>query len=152
MRVVCDFRRGCQQATLCLAVMLLSGLVATFIPRAELMAEQQPLVHAPEFPDGMQGLNTDEPLRLADLRGKVVLLDFWTYEPGGVSVAGGKLYIADTNNHASQVANLSTGEVATLRFRGLAMPAAVAAEHPVCGHVRRASGDAGGRPDVLLLP
>jgi hypothetical protein len=44
--------------------MLLSGLVATFIPRAELMAEQQPLVHAPEFPDGMQGLNTDEPLSI----------------------------------------------------------------------------------------
>jgi DNA-binding beta-propeller fold protein YncE len=34
---------------------------------------------APEFPAGMQWLNTDRPLTLRELRGKVVLLDFWTY-------------------------------------------------------------------------
>ncbi len=34
---------------------------------------------APEFPTGMQWLNTDRPLTLRGLRGKVVLLDFWTY-------------------------------------------------------------------------
>lgn len=34
---------------------------------------------APEFPAGLDWLNTDGPLALADLRGKVVLLDFWTY-------------------------------------------------------------------------
>ncbi|NNC74314.1 MAG: redoxin domain-containing protein, partial [Acidimicrobiia bacterium] len=34
---------------------------------------------APEFPDGLDWLNTEAPLSIAELRGKVVLLDFWTY-------------------------------------------------------------------------
>jgi DNA-binding beta-propeller fold protein YncE len=34
---------------------------------------------APEFPDDVEWLNTDQPLTLEALRGKVVLLDFWTY-------------------------------------------------------------------------
>jgi thiol-disulfide isomerase/thioredoxin len=34
---------------------------------------------APDFPAGLEWLNTDRPLSLKDLRGKVVLLDFWTY-------------------------------------------------------------------------
>lgn len=36
-------------------------------------------VNAPEFPKGMQWLNTNRPLSLKELRGKIVLLDFWTY-------------------------------------------------------------------------
>ena len=36
-------------------------------------------VRAPDFPSGMDWLNTDHPLSLAQLRGKVVVLDFWTY-------------------------------------------------------------------------
>jgi hypothetical protein len=48
------------------------------------------------------------------------------YEPGGLSVAAGKLYIADTNNHAIRVADLATGAVTTLTVRGLAAPMAVA--------------------------
>lgn len=34
---------------------------------------------APEFPPGLDWINTDKPLTLEALRGKVVLLDFWTY-------------------------------------------------------------------------
>ncbi len=36
-------------------------------------------VNAPDFPQGMDWLNTEQPLSLADLRGKIVILDFWTY-------------------------------------------------------------------------
>ncbi|MBE7514115.1 MAG: redoxin domain-containing protein [Anaerolineales bacterium] len=36
-------------------------------------------VNAPEFPAGMDWINVDAPLTLRALRGKVVLLDFWTY-------------------------------------------------------------------------
>lgn len=36
-------------------------------------------MNAPDFPAGLEWLNTDRPLKLADLRGKVVLIDFWTY-------------------------------------------------------------------------
>lgn len=41
------------------------------------------------------------------------------YEPGGLSIADGVLFIADTNNHAIRVANLSTKEVSTLQITGL---------------------------------
>ncbi len=36
-------------------------------------------VEAPEFPVGLEWINTAEPVSLNDLRGKVVILDFWTY-------------------------------------------------------------------------
>jgi hypothetical protein len=35
-------------------------------------------VQAPEFPQDVEWFNS-RPLSLADLRGKLVLLDFWTY-------------------------------------------------------------------------
>lgn len=40
---------------------------------------QQGKVRAPELNGGKSWLNTDKPLSLQALRGKVVLLDFWTY-------------------------------------------------------------------------
>lgn len=36
-------------------------------------------VNAPDFPPGLEWLNTDHPLSLAELRGKIVILDFWTF-------------------------------------------------------------------------
>jgi hypothetical protein len=36
-------------------------------------------VRAPEFPPDLEWLNVTRPLRLADLRGRLVVLDFWTF-------------------------------------------------------------------------
>jgi hypothetical protein len=39
-----------------------------------------PVVHAPDFQTGLEWINTGgAALSLADLRGKITLLDFWTY-------------------------------------------------------------------------
>jgi hypothetical protein len=38
-------------------------------------------------------------------------------EPGGLSIVGGKMYIADTNNHAIRVADMETWEVTTLDLK-----------------------------------
>jgi hypothetical protein len=41
---------------------------------------QQPAVRAPDFPAELDWINTGgRRLTLADFRGKVLLLDFWTY-------------------------------------------------------------------------
>jgi thiol-disulfide isomerase/thioredoxin len=45
------------------------------------------------------------------------------YEPAGLTIAKGKLYIADTNNHAIRVIDLKTRVVTTLRISGLQPPA-----------------------------
>ncbi len=40
------------------------------------------------------------------------------YEPGGVAVGGGRLYIADTNNHAIRIVDLATKQTLTLEITG----------------------------------
>ncbi|MEP6741757.1 MAG: hypothetical protein ABJB61_04600, partial [bacterium] len=49
------------------------------------------------------------------------------YEPGGLSVANGKLYIADTNNHAVRVVDLKTKQTSTLNIKGLQPPTSTVA-------------------------
>ncbi|MEN3332921.1 MAG: hypothetical protein V7641_2286 [Blastocatellia bacterium] len=41
--------------------------------------EYEGKVNAPDFPEGLQWLNTERPISIRQLRGKIVLLDFWTY-------------------------------------------------------------------------
>ena len=36
-------------------------------------------VRAPDFTGAESWLNTDKPISIKDLRGRVVILDFWTY-------------------------------------------------------------------------
>ena len=45
------------------------------------------------------------------------------YEPGGLTVARGKLYVADTDNHAVRVVDLASKQTTTLVMRGLEPPA-----------------------------
>ncbi|ETX04734.1 MAG: hypothetical protein ETSY2_27105 [Candidatus Entotheonella gemina] len=46
------------------------------------------------------------------------------YEPSGLSVGDGKLYVADTNNHRIRVIDLAAGVVSTFALKGLTSPSA----------------------------
>lgn len=43
-------------------------------------------------------------------------------EPGGISIAGSKMYVADTNNHRIRVVDMNTKEVTTLNLEGVEPP------------------------------
>lgn len=55
------------------------------------------------------------------------------YEPGGLSVAAGRLYVADTNNHAVRVMNLRTRQTSTLKIETLRAPESGAAQPSALG-------------------
>jgi hypothetical protein len=63
------------------------------------------------------------------------------YEPGGLSVAGETLYVADTNNHRIRTVDLKTGKVSTLEIAGLTPPAPAKPAAP---------DDAGGRKPIQV--
>ncbi len=46
-------------------------------------------------------------------------------EPGGLSIANGKLYVADTNNHAIRIVDLESKGVTTLNLASLSSPSRV---------------------------
>src|SRR5438045_7037025 len=54
-------------------------LLSLGIGSVSMSVQQTTRVRAPEITGGRSWLNTDKPLSLAALKGKVVLLDFWTY-------------------------------------------------------------------------
>jgi sugar lactone lactonase YvrE len=49
-------------------------------------------------------------------------LDAAFWEPSGLSIVDGKLYVADTNNHAIRLVDLATLEVSTVEIVGLSIP------------------------------
>src|SRR6266481_5828030 len=57
----------------------LSASLAAIQEGKSKMSEYEGKVNAPEFPEGMEWLNTERPLSIRQLKGKIVLLDFWTY-------------------------------------------------------------------------
>src|ERR1044071_2520779 len=62
--------------------MKLANLIFVLVLMAQgisMSAQERPRVRAPEITGGRGWLNTDKPLSLAALKGKIVLLDFWTY-------------------------------------------------------------------------
>jgi DNA-binding beta-propeller fold protein YncE len=67
------------------------------------------------------------------------------YEPGGLTVANGKLYVADTNNHAVRVVDLKTRQTSTLNIKALQPPAPLAA-------VQSANDDAGVNAEEIKVP
>jgi hypothetical protein len=36
-------------------------------------------VRAPDFPAGLDWINVTRPLHIADLRGRLAIIDFWTF-------------------------------------------------------------------------
>lgn len=60
------------------AIHVLLGAMLLFAPGLSAQESGEPQL-APELTGGVGWLNHDAPITLASLRGKIVLLDFWTY-------------------------------------------------------------------------
>ncbi|HWG47177.1 MAG TPA: hypothetical protein VN688_30720 [Gemmataceae bacterium] len=56
--------------------LLLAGMPSSIMPRTNAQAPTR--IKAPEFDGATDYLGSDKPIKLKDLRGKIVILDFWT--------------------------------------------------------------------------
>jgi len=66
----------------CLGVLFLLALGGIVLAQESTPSPQdlfEGRVAAPEFPPGLDWINVDHPLTMQGLRGKIVILDFWTY-------------------------------------------------------------------------
>jgi thiol-disulfide isomerase/thioredoxin len=85
-------RLSCRLPFLLVTAVVASAAIAIFekSPPAPVVAVQQVVqppgesffkepVAVPDFPQGLDWINTNSKLQMSDLRGKLVLLDFWTY-------------------------------------------------------------------------
>jgi hypothetical protein len=57
---------------------LLFALVGSLLFSFPTLAPAAPLVRAPELDGGVGWIGVDSPIQLKDLRGKIVVFDFWT--------------------------------------------------------------------------
>jgi methionine-R-sulfoxide reductase len=62
-----------------IVALLLGRVLVRLAPPLQAAPQETTMVRAPEFPADLTWLNTDKPLSMRGLKGKVVLLDFWTY-------------------------------------------------------------------------
>lgn len=74
---------GFRRLALSFVVVLVSGQIVSVQSvnntKGFVMSQERARVRAPELTGGRGWLNTEKPLSLAALKGKIVLLDFWTY-------------------------------------------------------------------------
>ena len=82
MQIACQTRNQCVDTTQPLCGVGIGSIVdfGRSADEEDVMSETyRGSVRAPEFPVGAEWFNVERALTMADLRGKLVLLDFWTY-------------------------------------------------------------------------